>query len=147
MESKELRIGNYINVYDGLRPDKLSMAKVVNVYGEEELLGCLVKLLDESVHASMHEKLISPIPLTEEWLLKLGFSKMTIKPLWRKTIGEYTLESEDFLFDFKSKHVYADSGLTLHPIGNETKYVHQLQNLYSALTGQELTLTPAKEMK
>lgn len=86
-----------------------------------------------------HEE-IYPVPITEERLLKLGFSKMTIKPLWRKTEGKFTLESDDFLFSFENKHIYADSGLTLHPIGNEIKFIHTLQNIFYILTGNELTL-------
>ena len=51
-----------------------------------------------------------PIPLTEEWLLKFGF--------------ERTYNSQFRYFGHYIK----------------IKYVHELQNLYFALTGQELTI-------
>lgn len=64
-----------------------------------------------------------PIPLTEEWFKKLGGSFRFAKEFicdWQNgfvTIEEYG-EGE-----FALKHI---------------KYVHQLQNLYFALTGEEL---------
>lgn len=127
MKANELRIGNYFS------------------FGKHKEITTVFKITFERkdgylINGQIPESHCEPIPLTEKWLLKLGFSKMTIKPLWRKTIGEYTLDSDDFLFSFESKYVYVDSGLALHPIGNEIEYVHQLQNLYFALTGEELTL-------
>ena len=73
----------------------------------------------------------NPIPLAEEWLLKLGFEDdengWFIKenpPLimsWNQ--NDKTIRC----FGYSFSHIY---------------YVHQLQNLYFALTGEELTLNP-----
>ncbi len=60
-----------------------------------------------------------PIPLTEEWLLKFGL--MSIKTelgLWNNGDAIY------FNYGFEKSI--------------QLKYVHQLQNLYFALTGEEL---------
>ena len=68
-----------------------------------------------------------PIKLTEEWLLKFGFVK--------KEIGysKLTEMEQCFLISF-GKHTSVN-GIKFN---NEIKTVHQLQNLYFALTGEEL---------
>lgn len=78
-------------------------------------------------------KHINPIPLTEEWLLNLGF----------KLKGFYRLQVTSFLELCWKPH---DKTLNLQTEKNgftedsKVKYVHELQNLYFALTGTELTL-------
>ena len=70
----------------------------------------------------------SAIILTEEWLLKFGFKRFP----WGLVVG-------NLLFKDNLKC----TELTFE-VGNgfrvEIKYIHQLQNLYFALTGEELTL-------
>lgn len=76
------------------------------------------------------------IPLTEEWLLKFGFEKINhriegiiYKKSWLR-FNEYAR-----LIDWRGGSI-------------ESKvcfYVHQLQNLYFALTGEELTLNTSGE--
>tara|TARA_R110002167_G_scaffold331706_1_gene538369 strand:+ start:16534 stop:16917 length:384 start_codon:yes stop_codon:yes gene_type:complete len=71
---------------------------------------------------------LKPIPLTEEWLLKFGFEK-------------YEFDHKENQYRFKErllvirKGFFCDYGTSV-----ELKHVHQLQNLYYALTGEELTL-------
>ena len=79
-----------------------------------------------------------PIELTEEWLLKFGF-------VWELDKSySLTINENNGLF------IWVDLN-TLHPIAelidsgdrvvvNHIKYIHQLQNLYFALTGEELKL-------
>ena len=65
-----------------------------------------------------------PIPLTEEWLLKFGFERNGKKlTFWKIDL----VEDEEGIFSFDESRIYID-----------IKYVHQLQNLYFALTGEEL---------
>ena len=79
-----------------------------------------------------------PIPLTEEWLLKFGFEKQMIK------INDYTDFAYECIFESYEFALYQElewsdiQKIILHTV----KYVHQLQNLYYALTGEELTLKP-----
>ena len=77
-----------------------------------------------------------PIKLTEEWLLKFGFVK--------KEIGysKLTEMEQCFLISF-GKHTSVN-GIKFN---NEIKTVHQLQNLYFALTGEELTQVSEGENK
>lgn len=73
----------------------------------------------------------NPIPITEEWLLKLGFKQWgSYKHLWKvKGCQVCTVNSS------------LNSGFYLNENYRVTiQFVHQLQNLYFALTGEELTI-------
>jgi len=70
---------------------------------------------------------ISPIPLTEEWLVKFGFQDYE---------NSYILEYDGRDFTWTGSTYY------IRWCGHamDCQYVHQLQNLYFALTGNELTI-------
>ena len=74
---------------------------------------------------------IEPIPLTEEWLLKFEFYKSVGYGFLKKDLfGNlfYSVETKEyFMFQYKELRL-------------KIEYVHTLQNLYFALTGEELTL-------
>jgi hypothetical protein len=118
MNATDLRIGNLVN-YKTSEGDVLT-----NVIDWQDL-----KWLseDEELFNLAH----SPIPLTEEWLLKFGFEKQM---MWTYAI--------DIIGNKKLIYYLGEKGWS---IGNKNysdfsnlKYVHQLQNLYFALTGTEL---------
>ena len=75
---------------------------------------------------------VEPIPITEEWCIKFGFQK----------------DLENTIYKNINKHCFLcyDNNivLLLEEENNwcitKIKYVHQLQNLYLALTGEELIL-------
>jgi hypothetical protein len=67
-----------------------------------------------------------PIVLTNEWLLKLGFIKDKIDNTFYK--DDFDILLPNFL-RYKQAQIY------------KIKHVHELQNLYFALTQQELTIT------
>ena len=85
---------------------------------------------------SKHQFYAEPIPLTEEWLLKFGFEKgwnqydkhdYYAKDCWGKIrIDNGYLEPAEYYFLDGIRDSY------------KIKYIHQLQNLYHALTGEEL---------
>lgn len=78
-----------------------------------------------------------PIPLTEEWLLKFGFKKAPLVDKYLK--GYFTYDSKLKYFTYFTD--IEDGGYENIIIQKEKlKYVHQLQNLYFALTGEELIL-------
>jgi hypothetical protein len=77
---------------------------------------------------AFHER-FEPIPLTPELLEKAGFKK-----------GEYTFAKMDFTLNYNSdlgdyRYRRQDGGAT------SIIHLHQLQNLYFALTGEELEIT------
>jgi hypothetical protein len=69
-----------------------------------------------------------PIPLTEEWLFKLGFINDRVLEFYRNDFTDSTI-----IIDYNFICLLGYSHVKL-------KYVHQLQNLYFALTGSELTV-------
>ena len=102
IEAKELRIGNIASWGLG------SIILDIDNFNEEDLDYC------------------SPIPLTEEWLVKFGFDDNFHK-------GKFWVCLDDDGY-FYTNHNLNDEGFT------EVLHVHQLQNLYFALTGEELTI-------
>ena len=80
-----------------------------------------------SLLESYHKEDFQPIPLTEEWLLKFGFETKD-KVFW--DVGNFRVGQDRWGgYDYVNRRVDID-----------LKYVHQLQNLYFALTGEELTI-------
>ncbi|KKN06715.1 hypothetical protein LCGC14_1074420 [marine sediment metagenome] len=124
MKATELRIGNYVS----------------DVHANWDYWA--VKTLGEKrcYYGSFMEKYehLQPIPLTEEWLKKFGLQKNE-SGHWCNLVESYYCYIE--IVPFKNGiyslgilgHYDARLGYT-----SEIKYVHQLQNLYFALTGEEL---------
>jgi len=77
--------------------------------------------------------IVKPIPLSEEWLIKFGFE-------W--SIYHQAIHKDGFDFDL----TWTKEGYVMYTfkkmveICRNIEYVHQLQNLYFALTGEELTI-------
>ena len=88
-----------------------------------------IKTIESKIDSkSFHFK---PIPITEEWLLKLGFFKYN---------NAYVLEKpNENIMNFKFS-IWSDFTYNSSEFPVELKYVHQLQNLYFALTGTHLKL-------
>ena len=115
MKASELRIGNYILDNDD------------NV---NEVDSDLIHYID---CCDNNESGFEPIPLTEEWLVKFGV-------LEGFGIGLYHININDInilMIDLKGGFADIGDEVTLK---YNIKYVHQLQNLYFALTGEELTI-------
>lgn len=83
-------------------------------------------------HFALCEKL-EPIPLDGHWLKRLGFTLMPE--------SEYTLDTyqNDKLQIWNKKGDFSE--LYLNILHTRIYFVHQLQNLYFALSGKELTAT------
>jgi len=122
MKSTELRIGNYVNVPNNkqfpFRIDAFEYCseKFIKVAQEVRINGTEVHPL------TWYGKDLEPIPLTEEWLLKFGFKKLGGYYM----LNEFTFNEGTFLWNNFC-------------ISTSIQHVHSLQNLYFALTGDELT--------
>ena len=117
VRANELRIGNWVR----WNYEESSEGNVYPVeYGYE---------LDDIKN---NPNIVKPIPLSEEWLLKFGFEKDD--GIWEheELMWSCEISGDDDSFNFKRL------GLDLPCIG--IFYVHQLQNLYFAITGEELTI-------
>ena len=140
MKANELRIGNYVNVPNSeqcpFRIDAFEHCseKFIKVAQEVKLNGFEVHPL------TWYGADLEPIPLTEEWLLKFGFYlrdgfsntfKLNVEK-HQYDCSEITYSEKEGLFRFSNGQ---QKGTTLIP---HIKYVHQIQNLYFALIGEEL---------
>ena len=115
MKSIELRIGNWV---EHNQPKRGYYTTV-----------------QESTFSVNVEKLFKPIPLTEEWLLKFGFKEVfMVDEVWGYYIGDFIyVNSGQIRFNDEE-----DGAILINE--NQLQRVHQLQNLYFALTGEELTI-------
>jgi hypothetical protein len=93
-------------------------------------LGGTLKIKGISLESGLSH--IKPIPLTEEWLLKFGFERQENN--WKTMDLHFATISWERLagtaLSFEKESIYLPN----------IKHVHQLQNLYFALTREELTI-------
>ena len=104
--------------------------RIGNYVKEEENIIC-VDIDDIKFYSDIKNKYTpQPIPLTEDILLKCGFEKV---------LNQYTKETETKPFII----LFLDNQFQYDDLRYRTnlQYVNQLQNLYFALTNQELTIT------
>ena len=69
------------------------------------------------------------IPITEEWMSNFGFEKTSCDEM------TFTSKNDCFYYRLFEGHIEWNGSKIF------IKYIHQLQNLYFALTGEELKLT------
>lgn len=145
MKANQLRIGNYLNF-----EQTTHIVSGVLENGETNSYWVNKGLKDSFYEYSAPMDHYKPIPLNEDWLLKLGFKKViykTVHPDWCNEIC-YELEHKEFFISYLddfSMGLYVQktthqNDLSIVPSLENMKYVHQLQNLYFALTGEELKL-------
>ena len=111
MKANELRIGNWVR----WNYEESSEGNVYPVeYGYE---------LDDIKN---NPNIVKPIPLTEEWLERFGWVK--------------SKDRSHFWHDSNLSLWFNDNGLFIESVGGKLyiKHLHQLQNLYFALTYEEL---------
>ena len=126
MKATDLRIGNLV-LYQGE-----NILTVDGVFSDEILT------LENGYQSILD---FDTIPLTEEWLIKFGFEKDIDIPFgdfeYVKSVREGNIENEiDAITIRISPKFEFYSGIYSQIVPS----VHQLQNLYFALTGKELTL-------
>jgi hypothetical protein len=127
MEARELRIGNLIKVYG---------SQVVVYYIDEAGINGVVNPHDGL--DIIYPKLIEPIPITEEWLLKFGFSRYgTREGIYRVYSGCKYIHVGFHPRYMDLLHVYLSD---LETIIMTVKSVHELQNIIYCLTREELTI-------
>ena len=123
MNPRELRIGNLVSIFNS-----------ICVIDTVALHGCWCTLLESEKDRSLtleYNAYIEPIPLTEEWLLKFGFKKDTFGS-WKRDNCLYWIDKDGGVLQIASGFAAI--------INAPCQYAHQLQNLYFALTGNELEL-------
>lgn len=123
MKAEDLRLNNWVEIKD----------QEVKTYAQVEGTGNLQHVAGQLW--SIEE--IEPIPLTEEWLERFGFEKILFSiPTAYKTEDGFRVKEDERGYWMQYKY-----GLVV------IKHVHQLQNIYHALTGKELTIKEPKKCK
>ena len=112
---------------------ELMIFNFVYVNGEITLLD-RIEFREEVIKRRL--KNIVPIPLTEEWLVKFGKTDRGIMVQSSNyPDGDLYIDCDD-----TGKGYYLWNCSEGYRFGKVLKYVHQLQNLYFALTNEELKL-------
>ena len=120
MEANELRLNNWVN------------------HCNKEVQITIHDLFDIAV---FEDDVFTPIPLTEEWLLKLGFDKEYQKGYIGIDVcnSDFVLTEPLKMGEWQTNYTFQfETGSV--PKFKEIKYVHQLQNLFFCLCGEELIL-------
>lgn len=115
MEIQELRIGNYVKIFDTIT--------------QIEGMSTWDNLIQNSNFAERELSEFEPIELTEEWLLKFGFKK--------DGYGDFIISNA--IMWLNNGKIIAHIGMST-AIDIKCNYVHELQNIYFSLKGQELKL-------
>lgn len=112
MKPEELRIGNLVK-----ENDEISARDLLDMYE--------------------YQQDFEGIPLNEDWLINFGFEKDDV---WMKKVV-FSHNDKDFerVLMLTEWNSYWSAHINRQHICN-VKHVHQLQNLYHALTDQELTI-------
>lgn len=132
MDFKELRQGNIISL--GNR-----VAKIAWFEGQDQAT-CYD--LEETQDTLESKERIQPEKLTEKWLVKFGFEIIKLRngethfANERTNFGNLALRLNDYAL---IRCNGSNTAVFIYGLRIKCEYVHQLQNLYFALTGKELT--------
>lgn len=126
----ELMTGNY--VFDSSTIYKVALIQTSDygVYDNGDPDKIIAEDLENDINQHYYEysyEDLQGIPITEELLVRLGFEHMGDSSMYYKNLQ--ILEAE-------GGYMYTRDGY--HADGIVIKYIHQLQLLYKALTGEQL---------
>ena len=114
LKANDLRIGNLI------------FYETVDLNTGENVLE-IVEATANDIKTQELKSIFSPIPLTEDWLLKFDFY-----------VSDVFGQKQYFLSGIT---IYVNDGKFQHSgYDRQIKYVHEIQNLYFALTQREITV-------
>jgi hypothetical protein len=126
IKENELRIGNLVMDFEDSQKYHPIECIYLNMHDKY-----WVSYRDNSIKCSVES--LEPIPLTEEWLIKFGFEKQM---MWTYAINIFGNKKLIYYLGEKGWSV----GNKNYSDFSNLNYLHQLQNLYFALTGEELKL-------
>lgn len=131
--ANELRLGNWILIKDKLLGD-IEVQITGIVIGDETIPDQIHYKWDKGFGTIHSFGDVYPIPLTEEILLKCGFEELYKSKYTRKLEHKVYFFIEWIERPYK-KCIYYNN----HPF-EHIKYLHQLQNLFKSLTGNDLKI-------
>jgi len=138
IKASELRIGNLVC------PDDISVVTAIRNNG---FIDIETIASPEDDYCTKVIEDIKPIPLSEEWLLKFGFDKfegydfetkhLKLVPVYIKDDVPIMLSGGQYWYVIRQ---YDGGTSDPYEAQIEIHTVHQLQNLYTSLVGEELTI-------
>lgn len=135
MDVKELRYKNLVTYLDEVY-EVQGYRILKNDLGKEHIR---VWIKSGEAETAKTINWIKPIPLTEDILLKFGFVKLRVER-WGSTDRKYFLQKENIngkeFYQLFINRTIDFGAASLCGVG----YVHDLQNIFYALTGEELTI-------
>ena len=142
MKANELRIGNYIASSGNPKNKETWVIGKVHYISSLNAKFEQIEVETEEEFTWFFKDSYFGIPLTEEWLLKFGFEKVDVNEQYeiscsineRKSVINVSIEDEVVI----DVHTYNPKDKYGAWLNTPNKHVHQLQNLYHALTGEEL---------
>lgn len=125
MKIDELRIGNYVNI-EG------DVVKVKEIYEKS------IHYANGEYESYATEDFMQPIELTEEVLLKIGFVKENeVNRMYNNCcVVSYYINKfyKELVIEVRRENGFYKNNMVHYDI----KYLHELQNTYYLLTGEEL---------
>jgi hypothetical protein len=142
MKATELRIGNYVNTSERSGWSyQICRQGIIRTLNNGSCNITPLKMISPIITVKYPN--VDPIPLNEDWLSKGGFIPDKNGCFWKDCVTHYL----ELMYASKSWYpIWAtlpefsfeeEQRSTIHFIDS----VHELQNLYFALTGEELTIT------
>ena len=133
MRTEELRIGNL--VYSGFR-----VVDVVDSIERSVFVVNYIVNFSDGENCEVEE--INPIPITTKWLERLQFRKDDNGNYWVDLVTFYfeIIPGKDGFYPVIGQGAEISAETEQRVTLNCIKYIHELQNLYFALTGEELKI-------
>ena len=138
MNIRELRVGNFVTIDNPKHPFLLGvMVEIVGIQSDGWADG--VRVSNDGDTFGQLLKFVNPIPITPEILASFGFEldEQNGEFLRIKLFGNNKYLSGRL-------NNYGEFWIVSLNYTVRLKYAHQLQNLYFALTGEELEYKPSK---
>lgn len=136
MKIEEVRVGSMVRrklpTTEGVEESFTTPSYVVSILGHVPPSGEVI-LKSQGLY-DMEE--ITPLPVNEKWLLRLGFRQNS--HLFVLDLGE----GLDLTYNSVSGGWFFSIHYTTTARVQSMKYVHQIQNLYQSITGKELQIQP-----
>ena len=129
MKAEELRIGNLVNFND-------TIATVLELRENHARIEYMRSDTGMRYSTLVEYGRLEGVLITEEWLVKFGFKHKKTDKANCYTLNFFSL---NFVNDGRYKGKTFIRVANFNPDINNFLFIHQLQNLYFALTGQELT--------
>lgn len=139
VHANELRIGNILHFYKPVT-NQPHILVVKGIYYDDQIHNAW--FIKNEQYADINEKGLSPIPLTPEWLERLGFEKA--KEEDSNSYLSYSILKLDGVVARQEDGWYqmitdAD-GYYEQNVGVKLEFVHQLQTRYQSFTNEELEI-------